>query len=91
MGASTTLTIRISQETKDRLEAVAQSNRRSKSFLAAEAIEEYLAVQAWQIEHIEKAKEAADRGELVDSSEVRAWARSLGTGNPLAMPRARKK
>jgi RHH-type transcriptional regulator, rel operon repressor / antitoxin RelB len=91
MAASTTLTIRISQEAKDRLDAIAASTRRSKSFLAAEAIEEYLAVQSWQIEHIKKGIEAADRGEMIDRADVRKWAESLGTGHPLPPPQARSK
>jgi predicted DNA-binding protein len=49
MTASTTLTVRLAPQVKRRLESVALRVRRSKSFLAAEAIEEFLAVQEWQI------------------------------------------
>ena len=42
MSDSTTITVRIDKSVKKRLEAAAARVRRSKSFLAAEAIEEYL-------------------------------------------------
>ncbi|NKB16536.1 MAG: ribbon-helix-helix protein, CopG family [Sphingomonadales bacterium] len=45
-----TLTVRLTRETKDRLDALALSARRSKTFLAAEAIDAYVAANAWQVE-----------------------------------------
>jgi RHH-type transcriptional regulator, rel operon repressor / antitoxin RelB len=80
MPDSTTLTVRLDRSVKKRLEAAATRVRRSKSFLAAEAIEEYLAVQEWQIEAIRRGMEAADRGELVSHDQVKAWAKSITTG-----------
>ncbi|HEY6254492.1 MAG TPA: CopG family ribbon-helix-helix protein [Xanthobacteraceae bacterium] len=79
MTDSTTLTVRLDRSVKKRLEAAAARVRRSKSFLAAEAIEEYLAVQEWQIEAIKGGMEAADRGELVPHEQVKAWAKSIAT------------
>jgi predicted transcriptional regulator len=43
LTASSTLSIRVSPETREGLEKLALSTRRSKSFLAAEAIDGYLA------------------------------------------------
>jgi RHH-type rel operon transcriptional repressor/antitoxin RelB len=62
MAATTTLTVRLSPETKDKLDALAQSTRRSKAFLAAEAIDDYVAANAWQVEAIGEALAAADAG-----------------------------
>ena len=39
MAKTTTLTVRVDQSTKDRLDAAAKETQRSKSFLAAQAIE----------------------------------------------------
>ncbi len=86
MGKSATLTIRVDQNMKDRLEAAAKQQKRSKSFLAGEAIEEYLAVQEWQERRIREAIEAADRGELIPHEEVMAWISSWETDNELPMP-----
>ena len=77
MPDSTTLTVRLDQSVKKRLEAAAARVRRSKSFLAAEAIEEYLSVQEWQIEAMRRGIEAADRGELVPHDRIKAWAKSI--------------
>jgi predicted transcriptional regulator len=89
MANSTTLTVRLDRSVKKRLAAVAARTRRSKSFLAAEAIEEYLAVQEWQIDAIKKGIEAADRGELVSHDRVKAWVRSLGSRRELRLPKPR--
>ena len=89
MADSTTLTVRLDKTVKKRLEAAAARVRRSKSFVAAEAIEEYLAVQDWQVEAIKKGIEAADRGELVPHDRVKAWAKSLGTRRELPRPKSR--
>ena len=43
MPASTTMTIRLSPEVKDKLGRLAEATRRSNSFLAAEAIGAYVA------------------------------------------------
>jgi predicted transcriptional regulator len=43
-----------------------------------EAIEEYSAVQDWQVRAIQKGIEAATRGVTVPHAKVKAWARSLG-------------
>jgi predicted transcriptional regulator len=46
---SSVLTLRVDTKTKAKLDKLAEATRRSKSFLAAEAIERYLEVEAWQI------------------------------------------
>ncbi|SEJ34743.1 Predicted transcriptional regulator [Sphingobium sp. AP50] len=42
MTASTTMTIRMTTDLKEKLGRLAQSSRRSRSFLAAEALEAYV-------------------------------------------------
>jgi len=88
MGQSTTLTIRVDQKMKDRLETEAKRQKRSKSFLAVAAIDEYLSVQEWQEQRIREAMAAADRGELVSNEKVKAWVESLGTKNERPVPKA---
>jgi len=48
MTDSATLAVRLAPEVKQHLESVARRVHRSESLLAAEAIEEFLAVQEWQ-------------------------------------------
>lgn len=70
MPDTTTISVRLDCELKDRLEALARSTRRSKSYLAAEAIAEFVETNAWQIAEIEKAIKEADDGDFADAEEV---------------------
>lgn len=88
MGDSTTLTIRVDKEMKDRLERIAKSQRRSKAFIAVHAIEDYLAVQEAQIRGIEEAIASLDRGEGIEHERVREWIESWDTDNELPLPKA---
>lgn len=86
--ASATFTIRVDESDKARLEALARSTGRSRSYLAAEAITEYLAVNEWQIAGIKAAIEDLDRGKRIDHEAVRKWVESWGSDNELEPPRA---
>jgi predicted transcriptional regulator len=67
---STVLTLRLSSETKEQLDKLAIATQRSKSFLAAEAINRYLEVEAWQISEIETALKEADAGDFASSEDL---------------------
>jgi len=69
------MTIRIEDEVKDRLDRLAESTQRSKSFLAAEAIREYVANNEWQVTEIRKALKEADAGDFATEKDVAALAR----------------
>lgn len=88
MSQSETVTVRLPIAVKQKLEALAVSTRRSKSWLAAEAITAYVEEQSWQIQQIEKAVVLADSEQLVwvDADEVSAWLTSWGTENEQPVP-----
>ena len=88
MANSSVLSVRLNEQTKEKLEKLAAQTRRSKSFLAAEAIEEFLAVQEWQIAGIEKAIASADGGMLIPHDEVGDWIASLGADDEPPIPKA---
>jgi RHH-type transcriptional regulator, rel operon repressor / antitoxin RelB len=67
---STVLTLRVNTKTKAKLDKLAEATKRSKSFLAAEAIERYLEVEAWQIREIKQALKEADAGDFVSDAEL---------------------
>lgn len=79
MSETGTLTVRLSKHDLERLELLARDTRRSRSFLAAEAITEYLKYQDWKIQAIKQGLAAADRGELIPHEKVTAWLDSWGT------------
>jgi predicted transcriptional regulator len=72
---STTMTIRIEDEMRDRLDRLAESTQRSKSFLAAEAIREYVENNEWQIVEVRKALKEAGTGDFASEKDVTALAR----------------
>ncbi len=58
----TTITVRVSTELRDRLEAIAKETRRSKSFLSNEAIERYVEDEEEIISGIKQAMKEMDEG-----------------------------
>jgi predicted transcriptional regulator len=84
---SATFTVRVDEATKKRLEKLAESTGRSRSYLAAEAITEYLAVNEWQVEGIKQALASLDRGEAVTHAEVKAWVTSWDSHSELPPPK----
>jgi RHH-type transcriptional regulator, rel operon repressor / antitoxin RelB len=71
--SSTTFTVRVETDVKKRLEKLAKSTGRSRSFLAAEALSEYLDVNEWQVAGVRKAMGSLDRGESISHEQVKAW------------------
>jgi RHH-type rel operon transcriptional repressor/antitoxin RelB len=74
--------LRLDQNLRNRLDKLAKSTKRSRSFLAAEAIRDYLALNDWQIEEIQKGIAEANCGEFASPAEVarlrKKWTRRAG-------------
>ena len=85
-STTTTMTVRLSTSVKNSLAQMAKSENRSKSFLAAEAIEGYIAIREEQIAGIKRAIASADAGKGVPHEKVKAWVSSWGSDNELPMP-----
>jgi RHH-type transcriptional regulator, rel operon repressor / antitoxin RelB len=84
---SATFTVRVDATAKKRLERLAKSTGRSRSFLAAEAINEYLDVNEWQVAGIKRAIASLDRGEGVPHERVKDWVTSWGGKKEHPIPR----
>ena len=67
---STTMTIRLEPDVKDRLDRLAEATSRSKSFLAAEAIRDFIELNEWQIQEIKDAIKEADNGDFATDKAV---------------------
>jgi predicted transcriptional regulator len=69
---STTLTLRLSPELKNRLDRLARQTRRTKSFLAGEAIAGYVERELEIIAGIERGLEDMKAGRVVSHERVMA-------------------
>jgi predicted transcriptional regulator len=72
---STTITVRLEDEVRDRLDRLAEATRRSKSFLAAEAIRAFVETNEWQIREVRAALREADAGDFASDKDLAALSR----------------
>jgi RHH-type transcriptional regulator, rel operon repressor / antitoxin RelB len=74
------VSVRLPIELKDRRETYAQLTGRTKSYVAMEALNEYLAWRTPQIEDLKAAVQAADAGDFASYDEAAAvFAKYSGT------------
>ncbi len=78
---STTLTIRIDDQIKQRLDRLAEATERSKSYLVKSAIKEFIEINEWQVKEIRKAVNKADQpgAKFIDHEEVTEWLDTWGS------------
>ena len=69
------MTVRLDDDVKDRLELLAEATRRSKSFLAAEAIRAFVETNEWQVAEINVALKEADAGDFASDKDIATLAR----------------
>lgn len=67
--------MRLEDDVKERLDALAQATQRSKSFLAAEAIQAFVENNEWQIGEIQAAIQEADGGDFANAKDLTALAK----------------
>ena len=79
MAAPSILTLRLDSKLRKQLDRLSAATNRSRSFVAAEAIREYVALNTWQIAETVKAVAEADRGDFASEKQVqrtlRKWTR----------------
>jgi RHH-type transcriptional regulator, rel operon repressor / antitoxin RelB len=84
---STTFTVRVEPDVKKRLEKLAKSTGRTRSFLAAQALNEYLDANEWQVAGVKRAIVSLDRGEGVSHKDVKDWVNSWDRKNEQPVPK----
>jgi predicted transcriptional regulator len=72
MAASETLSVRVSPELKAGLDKLAAGTRRTKSFLAAEALEAYVKRELAIVEAVQRGLDDVSAGRVVPQEEVEA-------------------
>ncbi|MFZ5996327.1 MAG: CopG family ribbon-helix-helix protein [Nitrospirota bacterium] len=88
---TTTLTIRIDEKTKNRLEKLAQATDRTMSYLVSSTIERILDEEEWQIGEIRKRVRIANSPDaaFVSHEEIEAWLKSWGTEEETEPPKCK--
>jgi RHH-type transcriptional regulator, rel operon repressor / antitoxin RelB len=77
MPESAVLTLRLDAKLKNQLDRLSKSMNRSRSFVAAQAIQEYVSVNEWQIGEIKKGLAEADAGDFATDEEMQQTIRRL--------------
>jgi RHH-type rel operon transcriptional repressor/antitoxin RelB len=67
--------LRLDRALRGKLDKLATATGRSRSFLAAEAIRDYVVLNSWRIEGIHKALAEAERGEFASDRDVKRVAK----------------
>lgn len=84
-------TVRLQADVEERLEAMAVSLHRTKSWLINQALREFIdkqtTEQARWLDTV-KAMDSVARGEVVSGEAVHDWLRSWGESNELAAPKS---
>ncbi len=76
------MSMRLPDELTDQLDLLASATGRTKSFLAGQAIRDYIERESWQITEITQAISEADSGDFASDDEVNSisakWMRNAG-------------
>ena len=67
---SAAFTVRLEETILGALDQLAEKTDRSRNWLVAKAVEDYVALNAWQVGKIEAGIAAADRGDFASDDEV---------------------
>jgi len=62
--------VRLPEETKEKIDALARALGRPRNYVIAEAVERYIAEEAWQIEEIQAAIAEDDANLVVPHEDV---------------------
>jgi len=72
------MSVRLSEDLSKQLEALAKATGRTKSFLAGQAIRDFINREAWQIAETQQAIIEADQGDFVSDDEMEARFKKMG-------------
>ena len=79
MSETTLISVRVPKDVAKRLAKLASATDRSKSYVAGQAIEEFLTLQEWQVKAIRQGVGEADASKLLPHEEavkrLKSWGR----------------
>jgi predicted transcriptional regulator len=86
MSKSTPVSVRLSPDLNDRVGAIATALDRPKSWVIEQAVQDFVAVQEWQLAAIDEGIKAAEAGRVIAHDDVVAWVQSWDRSDELPMP-----
>jgi predicted transcriptional regulator len=72
------MSVRLPEDLSEQLEALDKATGRTKSFLAGQAIRDFINREAWQIAEIQQAIAEADKGDFASDDEMEARFKKMG-------------
>ena len=85
--SSQVLTIRVGAELKSKLDRLGKILHRSKSYIAQQAISQYVEENVWQIEELSQAEKEIGQGEFVNNDEMNRYLDSWGSTSERKAPK----
>jgi predicted transcriptional regulator len=90
MAENRTITAPLPVDMAKKVDAWAEKNGRTRSWLVREAVGQFLAREAQRDVLIKEALVAVDLGQIISHEDMVAWAASLGTDNQQRPPEPQK-
>jgi predicted transcriptional regulator len=87
MNKTAPVSVRLDAGLNERVTAVARALDRPKSWVIEQAVQDFVAMQEWQLAAIDEGLRAADAGRVVAHEDVVAWVQSWGSPDELPMPK----
>lgn len=87
MNKTAPVSVRLDADLNERMTAVARALDRPKSWVIEQAVQDFVAMQEWQLAAIDEGLRAADAGRVVAHEDVVAWVQSWGRSDELPMPK----
>jgi predicted transcriptional regulator len=71
--SSAVLSVRVPESLKEQLDFLSRSTKRSKGYLATEALGDYVKKNAWRAKELQAAMAEADKGVFISHKAMLAW------------------
>ncbi|MGH6841189.1 MAG: CopG family ribbon-helix-helix protein [Methylocella sp.] len=84
---SSVLSVRVPEELKKQLEYLSRATKRSKAYLATEALADFVKKNAWKAKELHAAIDETNKGEFISNAAMVSWVEALGTGKEAAPPK----
>lgn len=81
-----TFSVRLPDDLKNEVDAIAKLTKRSRSFIVNEAVAAYVEERRDYLKAIDEALAEADKGIFVSGKRAFEWIDSFATGNPGPVP-----